>query len=141
MAELTREGRLAVYLAEAARRQFDPARWTCLLGFVSNWVDQEVPGADIAAPWRGRYKTAIGMQRIIRREGGVVAIMSSGCARAGLLVTSDPQPGDIGVVMSITALGVEDVGAIRTARGWACLAAGGGVTVGQNGMRGAWSLG
>lgn len=141
MAELTREERLAVYLAHAARQTMAPGKWDCLIGFVAGWINQEIPGLDAGAPWRGRYKTAMGMQRIIRRGGGVVAIMSSGLSAIGLQTTPDPQPGDIGAVMAITALGVEDVGAIRTARGWACLAAGGGVTVGQNGMRRAWSLG
>ena len=141
MASLTRSERLAVYLAAAARREFAPGSWDCLLGFVSDWIDQEIPGVDAGAPWRGRYKTAMGMQRIIRREGGVLGIMSHGLGAIGLQVTPDPQPGDVGAVMSITARGVEDIGAIRTARGWACLAHGGGIMVGQNGTRRAWSLG
>lgn len=125
MADLTREERLAAYLSQAARRRLDYATgWDCAAGFVAGWVEQE-RGVDGAKPWRGRYRTALGVARLLRREGGLVAVVGRGAALAGLEPVESPGLGDIGVVLAETLAGRQPVGAIRTARRWAMLTPGG----------------
>lgn len=110
---------LAAYLARAARTRFGYGDHDCLQGFVSGWIALNL-GGDPAAPWRGRYRTALGCARLVRREGGVAAILARGAAAAGMIRTSAATPGCVGAVEMITARGLEVVGAIRTDRGWAC---------------------
>ncbi|MBI1682394.1 DUF6950 family protein [Caulobacter hibisci] len=115
--------RLAVYLAWAARQPFSYERgWDCASGLVARWVEQE-RGTDPAAPWRGRYSTALGCARLVRREGGMHAIMGFGLAAVGLARTETPQVGDVGLVMQVTPAGPEPVAAIRTRRRWVMLTA------------------
>jgi len=87
---------LAEFLRDGASRPFrwgacDCCTWVC------SWVLAR-RGVDPSAPWRGRYRTARGALRNIRRGGDFVAVVSGAMADAGLIETSDPQPGDIGVV-------------------------------------------
>lgn len=90
MAELDR------FLAEAEAKAFKDGVWDCCL-FPAAWV-KRVTGIDGAAPWRGRYRTRLGWLRILKREGGVIGVMSRGAALAGLTETTTPMRGDIGVV-------------------------------------------
>lgn len=69
-----------------------PADWVRLSG----WPDP-------AAAWRGRYRTALGASRIVRRAGGVEAMWRTEAARAGLRPTARPVPGDVGLVRRATA--------------------------------------
>lgn len=121
MAEVSRIKRLAAYLSIAARKPINyAAGWDCAAGFVAGWVEQE-RGVDGATPWRGRYRTALGCQRILKREGGLVGVVGRGAAIVGLAPVTDPVAGDIGVVRAQTAAGEGEVSAIKTRVGWALL--------------------
>lgn len=64
-----------------------PADWVV----VSGWPDP-------AGPWRGRYASAVGGARIVRRAGGAEALWIEAAARCGLNVTVRPIAGDVGLV-------------------------------------------
>lgn len=86
---------LDAFLDEASRRRFQDGTWDCAL-MVAAWVER-VRGVDGASPWRGRYSTRIGWLRILKREGGIEAVIARGAALAGLVETGNPQRGDIGI--------------------------------------------
>lgn len=125
MAELSE---VAAYLSWAARQPKAWGEFDCLQGFVSEWVRRQ-RGGDPAAAWRGRYRTAFGCDRLLRREGGLAAVLEAGAASAGLERIDAPEIGCIAAVEAVTSRGVEAVGAIRTPRGWACLSERGVMTI------------
>lgn len=86
---------LDAFLEEAAARRFRDGTWDCAL-MVAAWVER-VTGTDGAAPWRGRYAARIGWLRILKREGGIEAVIASGAALVGLTETKEPKRGDIGI--------------------------------------------
>lgn len=108
---------LTDYLRSAAAQPFawdicDCCSWACA------WVALR-RGVDPSAPWRGRYSTARGARRQIRRAGGdLLSVVSSAMAAAGLAETAEPQPGDVGVIEVAAGLAL----AIRTPTGWAAKA-------------------
>lgn len=87
---------LAEFLDHAAAEPFADGTADCVL-MVSDWV-VECGHPDPAAPFRGRYRTALGRERIVRREGGMLAVMRGGARRAGLAEAERPVPGDVGLV-------------------------------------------
>lgn len=89
MAELT------AFLKEAEGRRFDDGTWDCAL-MVAAWVER-AKGVDGATPWRGRYSTRLGWARILKREGGIEAVIARGADLAGLPETTEPRRGDIGI--------------------------------------------
>ena len=102
---------LVAFLRASGARAFawgecDCCTWAC------DWVLAR-RGVDPAARWRGRYRTALGAKRNLRRGLGVVA--GEAFAVAGLQRTTDPRPGDVGVVWTPQGASL----AIRTATGWA----------------------
>lgn len=96
-----------------------PADWVVCCGW-----------ADPAAGFRGRYRTALGAARIVRRAGGLEAMWRAEAARIGLSPTTRPIAGDVGLAMRETT-GVGPalrgmVGAIHLGGGeWACRTRGG----------------
>ncbi|MBD3847112.1 hypothetical protein IED13_15490 [Bosea sp. SSUT16] len=108
---------LADYLRDGAARPFawdacDCCSWACA------WVMLR-RGVDPSQPWRGRYRTARGAIRQIRRAGGdFLDVVSKAMAAAGLVETSEPQSGDVGLVQTPAGLAL----AIRTPLGWAAKA-------------------
>lgn len=104
---------MTVFLREAARQPFAWGRADCSL-FMADWV-QRVRGIDPAAPLRGRYRTALGAARHIRRRGGFEAMGRALAQAAGLAVTDAPRPGDIGLVRDPVA---GPLFAVRTRLGW-----------------------
>lgn len=107
------------FIRESAGKDFvvgirDCCLWAC------DWVVR-AGHADPAAPWRGTYFGTIAAQRIIRRAGGLVELVSGGMAAAGLVETADAMPGDVGVVATPEG----EAMAIRTRIGWAVLTASG----------------
>lgn len=125
---------LADYLRAGAARPFvwdacDCCSWACA------WVLLR-RGVDPSAAWRGRYRTARGALRHIRRAGGdLLAVASAAMADAGLVVTSSPQPGDIGVILSAQGQAL----ALRTPTGWAAKASVGIIVAPFDSLR-AWSV-
>jgi hypothetical protein len=110
---------LATFLAEAGRIPFSWGERDCLL-FLADWVRVR-HGVDPAAHLRGRYHTALGCRRILRREGGPLSVVSRCAAGVGLEPTDTPRSGDVGVVAALTERGIEAVGAICTGPRWAML--------------------
>lgn len=86
---------LDAFLEDASAKRFQDGRWDCGL-MVAAWVER-MTGVDGASPWRGRYATRIGWLRILKREGGIEAVIAAGAALAGLTETKEPKRGDIGV--------------------------------------------
>lgn len=125
---------LADYLRAGAARPFawdacDCCSWACA------WVLLR-RGVDPSAAWRGRYRTAGGALRHIRRAGGdLLAVASAAMMDAGLVLTSSPQPGDIGVILSHQGQAL----ALRTPTGWAAKAQAGIVVAPFDCLR-AWSV-
>lgn len=111
------------------------ARTPCVLGtfdcclWLADWVMECRGGPDPVARWRGHYSTELGCARLLKREGGMVALVHSAAATAMLAATNDPRPGDIGLVWGMTPRGLGDIGAIKTANGWAMLKHGGGLAM------------
>jgi hypothetical protein len=91
----------------------------CLL-WLGLW-SRELTGIDGGAEWRGRYRTALGCTRVLKRSGGMVACIKRGADVAGLARVETPQAGDIGLVPVLTNRGVGEAGAIFTGKRWALL--------------------
>lgn len=114
---------LAAFLREGAARPFAWGACDCCT-FACAWIERR-RGVDPSAPWRGRYRSVRGALRQMRRGGGdLLAVVTKAMRSAGLNETSDPQPGDVGVVRTPAGLAL----AIRTPLGWAGKAESGVVT-------------
>jgi hypothetical protein len=127
---------LAQFLDEAAGWRVQLGVCDCML-WTADWV-MTCGYPDSAAPWRGTYSTEGGAARIITRAGGVVELMRGGMA--GIWPEIDPAdtwPGAIGIIERATEAGMEKVGAIRTATGWATLDANG-IAIGPAYALAAW---
>lgn len=125
---------LAAHLAGGAARPFawgdcDCCSWVC------DWVLAR-RSIDPASPWRGRYRSARGALRQIRRGGGdFLSVVSDAMTEAGLAVTTEPRAGDVGVVLTEQGAAL----AIRTRLGWACKSESG-VVVAPFMMLKAWAV-
>lgn len=123
MADLTPvlQDDLSAFLGAAARKPFIYGAFDCCL-WLADWVRQARGGADPAKGLRGRYRTEAGCKAILAREGGVEAVVARCADRAGLLETSEPLSGDIGVAAVWTKGGADVAGAICAGSRWAVLA-------------------
>lgn len=137
--------RLPAFLgAVAARRHAWGVSDSMLL--IADWA-LAVTGRDPGAAWRGRYRTLLGAQRIIRRHGDKAGLIDAGFAAVGCGGRIEPNAvrlGDVGLVPVMTAGDViQPVGAVRTATGWAVQGKGL-MTLPANGLGGgaetAWRL-
>lgn len=106
-----RELSLAAYLQAEAGRRFQRGSADCIT-FGADWLQLRL-GFDPMAAWRG-YATDTEATELMAGWGGIVRVVGRGMRQAGLPLTRDPQPGDVGVI----AIGNVAVGAIRTTRGW-----------------------
>lgn len=115
---------LPLFVEDAARKPFRYGSHDCALN-VANW-GRVLTGIDGAVDLRGRYKSEAGCARIIRRAGGLCALVER-CAKAiGFVAVEDPRVGDVGVIVARTMNGVDQLAAIRfDATRWAVLTAGG----------------
>lgn len=97
------QSRLAAWLSSISRTPFEPGRHDCAL-FAAGAVEA-LTGVDLAADWRGHYRTLRGGIRVLRRAGYADHIA---LARAHFPVTARPRPGDLAVIATSTgpALGV-----------------------------------
>lgn len=100
--------RLAAYLADNERAVFEWGRKDCAL-FVADAV-LVMTGEDIAAPFRGRYTTAMGATKALKRYGAgdlkstfdtLLPIRPIGFARRGDVVMAD---GAVGICIGADAL-------------------------------------
>lgn len=107
------EVQLAHFLREVSETEWVFGQSDCSMT-VANWV-YRATGIDPGKSVRGRYRTERGWKRIVNREGGLVRVFERLAAEAGLVPTSVPRPGDIGLVR-LPGHGAH--GAIRTPRGW-----------------------
>ena len=89
---------LAEFLHEAARRPFRWGELDCCL-FFSDWV-AEITGVDPALEVRGTYATAREARRMVKANGGIVALVDRCVAQAGCTATGAPKAGDIGLVQT-----------------------------------------
>lgn len=125
---------LADHLRLGARTPFRWGSCDCAL-WAADWV-RACRAVDPAAPLRGRYRTALGAGRHIRRRGGFLPMVRGLMASAGLAETRDPATGDVGVVETPVGPAL----AIRTRIGWAAKGERG-IVCDQFPMLAAWSLG
>ena len=85
--------------AHLERAMNDLAFWgqgDCFL-WPADWIERS-GWPDPAGPWRGRYATALGAARIVRRAGGVEALWISRAIEIGLNPALRPVAGDVGLV-------------------------------------------
>ena len=115
----------------------------CLL-WLGTWA-QENTGIDGGAPWRGRYKTALGCIRALNRSGGMEACIERGAALAGMVEAGtckdclQVRPGAVGLVETMTTKGPALVGAIFTGERWAVLTPSGVLSI-RTTPRRSWNL-
>ena len=112
---------LDAFLARSLRTGFRYGSHDCLL-WPSDWV-LAIRGDDPAALYRGRYRTRLGAERILNKEGGLLALAERQAAVVGLLETTSPIRGDVGVLQVIDQHGrLSLAGGICTGRHWNVLA-------------------
>ncbi|KOX49930.1 hypothetical protein ADL19_19715 [Streptomyces purpurogeneiscleroticus] len=104
---------MSLFLLEEAGSPFSWGVSDCWL-LAADWCRAR-RGVDPAARVRGRYRTALGAARLARRLGGLEAMARADMGRCGLAETSDPHPGDVGLVMDPAA---GPLFAVRSALGW-----------------------
>jgi hypothetical protein len=121
---------------EIARAGWAWGERDCLL-WLGTWAARNT-GIDGGAPWRGRYRTALGCIRTLNRSGGMEACIERGAALAGL-VEGEAHVGAVGLVEAMTAKGPALVGAIFTGRRWAMLTPSGVVSIRATPLR-SWNL-
>lgn len=87
--------RLVTYLGAAARRPFTEGELDCAL-FAAGAV-AAMTGEDLAAPYRGRYRTTRGGLRLLRRAGYAdpVALAADHLPE---IAVAEARPGDLVVV-------------------------------------------
>lgn len=116
---------LGDFLEAMAARPFADGRHDCLLT-VADWV-RSVIGRDPAAPFRGRYRTVLGRERLLRRLGGMEAAMRDGAARVGLSATDRPVSGDVGLIrhrgQALAAIHTDGLWAVQSSAGLTVLCA------------------
>ncbi|WP_404419154.1 DUF6950 family protein [Brevundimonas vesicularis] len=102
-----------------------PAAWVVANG----WPD---PAADL----RGRYRTPLGRERLLKRLGGIERVVGERMSAAGLGMTAHPRRGDVGLV----ALHSQIFGAISLGERWAIQSKAGLYSASPNRVLKAWSV-
>jgi hypothetical protein len=87
---------LTGYLASCAARPFEPGQHDCAL-FAAGAV-AAMTGHDPAAPYRGRYTTILGGQRVLRRDGHADAVALAAALFRARSVGEAAAPGDLAVI-------------------------------------------
>ena len=112
---------LREFLARAEARRIIYGQWDCCL-WLADW-GRVLTGTDAAGHLRGRYRTALGAERVLRREGGLREVIGRGATLVGMKPLQEPKEGAVGVVRVLSKPGViREVGAIYNGRRWAVLA-------------------
>jgi hypothetical protein len=133
-------GLLAEFLRDVAAKRFRLGQCDCALVLADWWMflqSQLSPYAalDPAAHLRGHYRSRLGYTRLVRRSGGLVAVVDSIANAIGAVRTEDPLPGDFAVVSLPLPHG--EAGAIKVDMGWA-MKLNDGITVGPAPCLAAW---
>lgn len=136
---------LTAYLEEATRL---PWGWgghnggkDCAL-WMADYVAR-VRGGDPGAAFRGRYHTRLGCEKLLRREGGLMSLVSRVAASIGLGERFDPISGDIGVIEAVvcgSATSLEPAAAICVGGGRWALFSHKGLIVGPTRHLKAWAV-
>ena len=87
---------LTEYLESATRSAWSWGEQDCTL-WVADFV-LLVTGLDPGISFRGKYKTRLGCERLLKRRGGLVALVSDAMAAADIAGTNDPGRGDVGII-------------------------------------------
>lgn len=103
-------GRLNGFLDRAWRTPFEWGRFDCIL-FLADW-SVEIGAGDPAQPFRSGYRSPLGAARIIRKAGGLAALVAREFEPLGWMRTDGPEAGDIGIVRTVTANGESEVGGL-----------------------------
>lgn len=88
---------LQEFLERMAETPFADGVSDCALT-VADWAMAATGCADPAAHLRGRYATPIARERLLRRLGGLEAVIADCAASAGLAETFAYRAGDIGLI-------------------------------------------
>lgn len=64
------------------------------------WVEQRL-GIDPGSDWWGRYTTPLGLARLVKRRGGMVAHFDACLTAIGLIRIPNPKRGDIAIVEAL----------------------------------------
>lgn len=94
MAEI--DNTLSKYLSHAMVKKWRWGEFDCML-WVADWV-KFCTGQEIAAEYRNNYTTEREARNRIKEAGGIIELMELCVSRAGAKRTTDPQPGDFGLV-------------------------------------------
>ncbi|KQX18425.1 MULTISPECIES: DUF6950 family protein [unclassified Sphingomonas] len=116
---------LGEWLSEQGARRREPGIWDCC-AMPAEWA-VACGRPDPMARWRGTYGTDAEAEERITEAGGLTALFAMGMEDAGIREVSDPQAGDIGVIM----IGGEEAGAVFTGRRWAFVPGGRGLAIGS----------
>ena len=135
------QSNLSAYLEASSRLPWVWGERDCAL-WVANFV-LSIRGTDPGATWRGKYRTRLGCERLLKNQGGLAQVMSLGAAACGLPSVDTASTGNVGVIMAPVMrrgkISLEHTGAIKTATGWAHFTANG-IVVFQAKAVAAWSL-
>lgn len=73
----------------------DCSMWAAL------WVQQQT-GIDLAASWRGQYRTEAEYRRLLAAEGNLVRVAARAMKRIGAqqIPPAEAEPGDIGIIVT-----------------------------------------
>ena len=105
---------LNAFLEAVAATPFVDGQSDCALT-IADWVIVATGCPDPALHLRGQYDSALQRERLLRRLGGLEAVVADCARRANLVETSEPRRGDIGVIR----LGRQVLSAICLGERWA----------------------
>lgn len=88
---------LDAFLDRMAALPFQDGKQDCALT-IADWAVEATGCPDPAEHLRGRYQTALGRERLLKRLGGLEAVVTDCAERAGLFEAECPTRGDIGVI-------------------------------------------
>lgn len=127
---------VGAFCDEIARLGWAWGERDCLL-WLGTWAQRNT-GVDGGAPWRGRYRTALGCMRTLNRSGGMEACIERGATLAGM-VEGEARTGAVGLVEVVTPKGLALVGGIFTGERWAVLTPSGVLSIRTTPVR-CWNL-
>lgn len=135
--------KLEDYLTGAHRFRWGGDRGNDCMTFCARWVEIAA-GIDPIAHLRGTYSDAQGAERLIIRNGGLVALAANVLETKGFMRTDEPRDGDVGIIVAPAGfdadrVAVKEIAAIRWGPLWAALGVGG-VIRKQAEMVAAWRI-